>query len=157
MSEWDRMKQRLEETGLYTVSDSSLIGAELAAYAAGLDPVFAALEEWRRECFIATAEGDGLQCREDLLRRLNLLTTVAGRRAALLKALSVTASDNTRAGMEKIRDSFQAHGNFSLDAGSMTITFHCTDTLTAEQKALLEEQMRALMPIWCAFVLTETS
>lgn len=154
MSEWDIMKQRLEETGVYTVADRHLIGAELAAYAAGLDPLFDALDELKRECFVVTAEGDGLTCRENWVRRMNLQDTLAGRREALIKALSVTAVDYTAEGMEKIRDSFQVHGSFSLDVSDLTLTFHCTDSLTVRQQAELEAQMRPLMPVWCRFVLT---
>ena len=88
------------------------------------------------------------------VRRMNLQDTLAGRREALIKALSVTAVDYTAEGMEKIRDSFQVHGSFWLDVSDLTLTFHCTDSLTVRQQAELEAQMRPLMPVWCRFVLT---
>ena len=154
MSEFAQMKQLLEDTGLYDVTDGSLIKAELMAYAAGLDTYFDALDSLKRECFVATAEDYGLQYRENLLRQLNLLTTTAGRRNALLKAFSLTNADNTQEGLEKIRDSFNAHGTFSYDAASMTLTFTCTDTLTAEQRTLLEQQFPSYLPAWCFFTLS---
>ena len=70
MSEFEHMKRLLENIGLYAITDNSLIKAELMAYAAGLDTYFTALDELKRECFVATATTYGLQYREDMLRRL---------------------------------------------------------------------------------------
>ncbi len=151
MSEFEHMKRLLENTGLYAITDNSLIKAELMAYAAGLDTYFTALDELKRECFVATATTYGLQYREDMLRRPNFRPALNSRRNALLKAFSITASDNTLEGMEKLRDSFNVHGTFSFDPATMTITFTCTDNLIPVQRSLLEYQMRPFMPVWCQF------
>lgn len=151
MAEFPIMKQILENTGLYTVSEGSLAEAELKAYAAGLDICFDALEELERECFIATAESYGLEYREAMMHRLNLQNTLSARRNALLKAFSITACDYTPEGMEKVRDIFNAHGTFTFDSASHTITFHCTDALTQTEQTFLAEQMGSLMPLWAKF------
>lgn len=151
MSEFEQMKTILQNTGLYRVTEGSLIGAELKAYAAGLDLCFGELEELERECFVATARDEGLTMREDLLSRMNFDTTLSGRRQRLLKAMSVTVDDFTAEGMEKIRDSFNAHGSFAFDISTMTLTFACTDTMTSRQRQRLQQQMEPLMPCWVTF------
>ena len=58
------MQARLEATGLYRLQQGDLVLGELAAYAAGLDWLWQQLEVLEQECFIATAQEDGLLLRE---------------------------------------------------------------------------------------------
>ena len=58
------MKTKLVGSGLYDITAKSNIGAELLAYAEGLDPVFDMLEMMERELFIDTAENFGIAERE---------------------------------------------------------------------------------------------
>ena len=60
MNSFESMKTKLEGTGLYDITAKSNIGAELLAYAEGLDSVFDMLEMMERELFIDTAEDFGI-------------------------------------------------------------------------------------------------
>ena len=64
MNSFESMKTKLEGTGLYDITAKSNIGAELLAYAEGLDSVFDMLEMMERELFIDTAEDFGIAERE---------------------------------------------------------------------------------------------
>ncbi len=151
MSEFDIMKSALEKTGLYSVEEGGAVYAELMAYAEGLDMYFGALKELLRECFVGTAQGYGLALREKIFNRINLDTSLQGRRNALIKALSVNVWDYTLEGMEKVRDSFNAEGSFETDYNNMKVIFRCTQTLTAAQKTALQNQMKKFMPCWMDF------
>lgn len=151
MSEFDIMKSTLEKTGLYSVEEGGAVYAELMAYAEGLDVYFGALEELLRECFVSTAQEYGLALREKIFNRMNLDTSLQGRRNALLKALAVNVWDYTIEGMEKVRDSFNAQGSFETDHNNMKVIFRCTQTITEAQKAALQEQMKNFMPCWMDF------
>ena len=153
MSEFQKMSDRLSETGLYEVSSNSLIYAELKAYSEGLDMFFNELDEMLRECFVETAESYGLTMRESWLKRYNPDRTTASRRNAIIKALSVCQTDYTFEGMRKIRDSFNLNGNFYSYTSPLKVTFECTDTLTNSQKNILSNQMKKFMPCWLDFEL----
>ena len=84
MAEFERMKEILEQTGLYTVGESSLIYAELQAYAAGLDKYFEALDELAREGFAATAQTYGLRYWERIIHRMVPTGVLEKRRKALI-------------------------------------------------------------------------
>lgn len=151
MSEFQIMKSVLEKTGLYDVSEGTIVYAELMAYAEGLDIYFGELERLKKECFVSSAEGEGLEVREAMIHRMNLDTSVSGRRNAIIKALSICCSDFDLEGMEKVRDSFNAHGSFSFDAANFKVIFTCTDELSSDELDRLEEQMKAFMPCWAGF------
>lgn len=157
MSEFQQMKEILSATGLYDVSEGSLIYAELMAYAKGLDLLFDELEEMLRECFVVTAQSYGLTIRENFLKRFHLDNTLEGRRNAIINALSVCQTDYTYAGMRKIRDSFNVHGDFHASVSPLKVTFQCTDKLTSSQKQLLADQMKRFMPCWLPFELVTES
>ena len=153
MSEFQRMSDVLSATGLYDISQNSLVYAELQAYAEGLDMAFDELDEMLKECFAETAESYGLTMRESWLKRYNPDRTLESRRNAIIKALSVCQTDYTFEGMRKIRDSFNLHGNFYSYTSPLKVTFECTDTLTNSQKTILSNQMKRFMPCWLNFEL----
>lgn len=148
MSEFEIMKKRLEDTGLYDIEPGGIVYAELKAYAAGLDLLFDEAEELIRECFIPTAESYGLELREELLQRVNLLNTLEGRRNALINAFSLSSGDFTAEGMEKVAASFNARGYFSYDMTQHKLTFHCLDSVSAENRLLMKAQMERFIPAW---------
>ena len=154
LGEFQLMKSVLERTGLYDVSEDTLIYAELMAYAEGLDVYFGELERLKRECFVSTAQGEGLEVREDIIRRMNLDSSLSGRRNAVINAMSVNNNDFDISGMEKVRDSFNAHGSFSFDSANFKVVFNCTDDLSAGQISRLTEQMKPFMPCWAGFEIT---
>lgn len=151
MSELEIMKKQLEDTGLYDVKNNSVILAELSAYAEGLDICFEALEEIERECFVATAEGTGLNVWQQLTGRYLAGASLSEKREALKKALSVCSADCTSDGMQKVLDSFNVHGELTFDSVNNKTVFRCTDVLSNARKALLTLQLREYMPCWWDF------
>lgn len=145
------MKNALEKTGLYDVSEGTMIYAELMAYAEGLDIYFGELERLEKECFVSTAEGEGLEVREAMISRMNPDDSLSGRRNSIISAMSIDINDFDTAGMEKVRDSFNVHGSFSFDTSNFKVIFNCTDALSAGQISRLTEQMKAFMPCWAGF------
>lgn len=156
MSELQMMKKQLEATGLYNVKNDSVILAELSAYAEALDICFDALHELERECFVSTAEDYGLSIRESMLARNFTGAALTQRRNAVIKAMSVCTEDYTLSGMEKVRDSFNLHGNFTFDSTNIKTVFNCTDTLSAAKRALLTKQMGEFMPFWADFEIRQS-
>ena len=154
MGEFQNMVQRIEETGMYEVTQGGELYAELMAYAEGLDMFFGEAEELLRECFVSTAESYGITLREALFHRVRFNSTLQEKRDRLTAALSVCQKDNTTQGMQKICDAFGVDGTFTFDISEMKITFECTRTMTEYVRSQLEEQMRVLMPCWCLFELT---
>ena len=148
MSEFEIMKKHLEDTGLYNIVPGGIVYAELKAYAAGLDILFDEAEELIRECFIPTAESYGLELREALVQRVNLLNTLEGRRNALINAFAISSEDFTYEGMDKVAASFGARGYFSYDSTQHKVTFNCLDPVSASDKLLMKAQMEKFIPAW---------
>ena len=151
MSELDIMKKHLEDSGLYEVTEGSLILAELSAYAEGLDIYFDELDELEKQGFVSTAEGDGLLRWERLTGRPFVDSGLEDRRNTVIKALSVCSEDHTLGGMEKVIESFGVNGQLSLDSANNKAVFVCTDSLTASEKARLTKRLREYMPVWRSF------
>ena len=148
MSEFDVMSERLSETGIYKPDEGTVLYAELMAYAEGLDPVFARLEELLHECFVSTASSYGLSYREDMLRSLNFDQTIEGRRRRLLCALALSCQDFTEESAQKLIGVFNAAGTLSYSSADQTITFNCTSYLSEVWRSRLCSEMKRLMPVW---------
>ena len=157
MSELEIMKKQLEDTGLYDVRDGSTVLAELSAYAVGLDICSDALEELERECFVSTAEGEGLLIRQQLLGRPITAAGLAEKRSAIINGLSIGTGDYDLSGMQKVTDSFNLHGTLSYDSVNCKTVFVCSDELTSEEAEVLEKRLGDYMPFWCGFELVAAS
>ncbi len=148
MTELEHLCELLSETGLYDPGDNSVIYAELAAYAEGLELFFGELEELLRECFVSTAEAEGLTMREAIIRRMNFNHTLAGRRSALTAAMSVGTRDVTSGDLAKVIASFGLTGRFVFDPTRLRITLETPQTMSAAQQSRLESEMSRLLPCW---------
>ena len=82
------LKELLRPLGLYRL-EGSINGAELEAIGGQLDGVTAQLDDSQREMLVCTAEDFGLECIENLLRRVPAALDLAHRRAALAALLRV--------------------------------------------------------------------
>lgn len=100
MNPLDSMRKQMSATGLYALSGTTLVDAELRAYAAGLAAAAAAVEELQREMFVQTAESYGLALRERLFA-LPAQEDTARRRAALAALGAVTPRGFTRKAIEE--------------------------------------------------------
>lgn len=95
------LTDKLKSTGLYKLGGNILVDAELAAYAAGLNILYDALEELEREMFIQTAFDYGLTLREQAFGPKRTDLPVGDRRSMLLCRGSVTVNDYTRESIER--------------------------------------------------------
>lgn len=95
-----RMREILTATGLYDGTDP-FFSAEIAAYGAGLQMLFDAIEQGRKNLFVQTADETMLGRFEQLFRIVPAESDPETRRRMLLERGSVTPADNTRAALEK--------------------------------------------------------
>lgn len=102
MSTLNSLKQTLRPLGLYNLDDTTLINAELSAYALVLDEVEALLAELEQERFVVTAEDYGLAMRERILGAEQKDKTVEARRNLLLLRQSITSNDFNKTSLEKV-------------------------------------------------------
>lgn len=96
-----RLRARLRPLGLYRLDGSTLVDAELSAYAAGLSLLDEELARLEREAFVPTAREEGLTLRERLFGGGKPSLPLEARREMLLYRGGVTASDSTRERIER--------------------------------------------------------
>ncbi len=154
MTAYENMKTKLEATGLYSITEGSLIHAEIMAYAAGLDYFYNALGELLRECFAATAEDYGLTIRESMIRKYNLDTTIAGRRKSIIAAMSMKGGIFDDSALRKILSLFNLTAHFGLNQEGDTMICSCSNALSTAEYNLLTRQISQLMPSWLDFELS---
>lgn len=97
----ESMRKKLQATGLYTLTENSVVDWELQAYAAALEMAQDALAELERESFVATASGYGLTMREEQYE-IKSVGTTEERRDTILKLGAVTPNDFTRSAMVRV-------------------------------------------------------
>jgi hypothetical protein len=93
------LTQNLIPLGFYNLNKNSLIFAELSAYAAALDELFAKIDEVEKECFLGTATGFGLDNMERILGSPQKDLPVQARREMLIKRISITENNFTKLGI----------------------------------------------------------
>ena len=97
----DRLSARLRPLRLYRLDGSTLVDAELAAYAAGLAVLENILDTLEQELFVSTAQDYGLALREQLFGGVKQSLPLSDRREMLLYRGGITAADCTREGIER--------------------------------------------------------
>ncbi len=144
MGEFQNMVQRIEETGMYEVTQGGELYAELMAYAEGLDMIFGELEETEREAFVSTAIDKGLRMYEDVMDICNIDTSLEGRRKSILAALSVSDGDFTLGSLERMLDIYNISGSITESGNTLTLTID--DDLTAAQRTRIKDHLENLIP-----------
>ena len=144
MGEFQNMVQRIEETGMYEVTQGGELYAELMAYAEGLDMIFGELEETEREAFVSTAIDKGLRMYEDVMDICNIDTSLEGRRKSILAALSVSDGDFTLGSLERMLDIYNISGSITESGNTLTLTIE--DDLTAAQRTRIKDHLENLIP-----------
>ena len=84
MSRLQALRDALRPLGIYKLEKGTLVYAELAAYAAGLDLLEDGLDELEREAFLPTAQGEGISRREEIYGKPKTLLPLRERREMLL-------------------------------------------------------------------------
>lgn len=100
MSAFTRMQQALRPLNLYRLDGSTMVDAELAAYAVGLDLLEELLDAIYREAFVITAQEEGLRWRESLLAGDREGLSLEIRRELLLRREAITVNSKTREEIE---------------------------------------------------------
>ena len=115
MSRLQALRDALRPLGIYKLEKGTLVYAELAAYAAGLDLLEDGLDELEREAFLPTAQGEGISMRE--------------RREMLLYRGAINNRNNTREDLERalVACGLRAQVKENLDGASIYI--NCFDFL----------------------------
>ena len=101
------MKQKLQSTGLYRLDGSTLVDAELQAYAAAMQALADEIWKLEQEGFVQTAGGDGLELWERACGNVRDTLSTADRREMLCSRLRVTPNDYTAG---KLQDALLAAG-----------------------------------------------
>ncbi len=145
MSEFEMMSERLLQTGLYDISEGSMIYAEIMAYAAGLDLYFDELERIRSEIFFDISEGSEPGIFERLVSVCNTDKSPEGRRKSIMSALSVTNKDFTLEGMKKIMGIYNIDGDISEQDGNIII--NCKNKLSEGEEKAINENIQRFAPL----------
>lgn len=147
MDSYTSMKNKLQSTGLYEISEESNISDELKAYAFGLDCLFAELDEMTREYFVSTAESYGLTERERFVGKVREEYSNEKRREMLKIQEQMMGNDCNKSSFEMFLEGlglsdFEITENFS----GQTVTIQINDTLASETKKMVEEKINAEFP-----------
>ncbi len=133
------MQKRLRETGLYRLDGTTVVDAELKAYAAGFQVVMNDYETLAKELAVNTAESFGLAMREGMLGIPLSHLPLGQRRAQLLQNLSVCSNDYTVDAIEKALDGVGITARITERPDDKAITVTVTDaarTGTESQSAV---------------------
>ncbi len=123
------MKKKLEPLGVYSLQDGSLVEAELEAFAAELNLLLDAAEELKRELFIRTAEGFGIDLRETAAGPKREYLPLADRRKMLLYRGAVTVNDCRREDIERAMIACGIRSSICEKTGEQSLYFNCIETL----------------------------
>lgn len=103
MNSYESLYEKTALTGVYDLSENSVVCAELYAFAAALDTVCTELEEMYRENFVTTAQSYGLSRREEMaLGMVSQGFLTERRRSILAKKYLVTENDFTLSALEEL-------------------------------------------------------
>ena len=123
MSRLQALRDALRPLGIYKLEKGTLVYAELAAYAAGLDLLEDGLDELEREAFLPTAQGEGISRREEIYGKPKTLLPLRERREMLLYRGAINNRNNTREDLERalVACGLRAQVKENLDGASIYI------------------------------------
>lgn len=139
------MAKRLEQTGLYDVSEGSVVYAELMSYAVGLDLFFDELEKIRRDVFFDIFEGSEPGVYEKLMSVCSLDNSAKGRKNSITSTLSVTDKDFTINGLKKIMGIYNIDGDISENG--RIININCRNKLSKSQEKAINDDIQRFAPL----------
>ncbi len=141
------MKTKLDSVGIYNITDSSNIAAELKAYALEIDRLYSELSIMLREYYIDTAQTYGITLREEFVGKPKTDYTLEKRREMLKLQQQMMGGECTPTSFDKFLRScgisdFEVTETFSTQKMLVKIN----DTLTAAEKSEIEEKIAAETP-----------
>lgn len=134
-----RMRETLVKTGLYSGEDR-FFSAEMAAYGAGLEYLYNAVEKAGKNLFVQTADEEMLGRFERLFRIIPSKEDAETRRQMLLARGSVTPADHTKAALERQLLAAGIRGNIA-ERGSKGIYVNVHAVLGISKEAAMQEAM----------------
>lgn len=147
MTALDSMIKKLTPLNVYDLSSSSLIYAELVAFAVGLDFLRDSTDMLLKECFVATAEDFGITERERMWGNIRTDLTLDKRRTMLTRRLSFSPQDFTPEGFNKVLEFMGIEGEIEEQPKALRISLKLTQR---EYSAALREwivaQLKGLFP-----------
>lgn len=143
------MSQKLSPLGIYDTENSTVLKAELKAYAEGLDTLFDTLSVLERELFIPTAESFGLSSRERFTGREKPGLTTEQRREELLYNERNVTGEITDSAFEAFLERIGlVDYTINIMRGRGTFTLTVNDRKSDGEKALIEKQVIAEIPAY---------
>lgn len=148
MNSFDSMKTKLESTGLYKITDSSNIKAELSAYAEGLNAVFDTLEMMEKELFIDTAEDFGIIERERFVGKVRDEYSLEKRRNMLKISEQKVGGKCTPDDFKQIVRGYGVENFTFQEAPSRNrLAINISDSKTDAEKKYIEKCVNADFPL----------
>lgn len=101
MTSFESITSKLAPTGIYNINKGSNVYNEISAYCEALDNHRKNIDEALKECFISSAEGYGLDNREEVIGSLRTDYSIDDRRNMLILRRTMGENDFTLAGFER--------------------------------------------------------
>lgn len=147
MSTLNSMIKKLSPLGIYNLNKGSIVYAELAAFAEGLDILRETLDSVLRESFVATAEDYGLKNTERLVGNIRDDLSFSKRRDMLKERLSLNLKEFTMSGVEKMLRMLAVTGSVEESPQTQSIVIKVSDEgYSAAQKEWIVSQVVAFLP-----------
>lgn len=147
MSILNSMKQKLHPLGIYSLSDSSVITAELAAYAEVLDAIEEQLTELEQERFVVTAQSYGITMRELAIGSEQKNETIEKRRSVLLYRSAIKETDFNKTAIEGVLKTVDINGYIIEMPEENKIYINCLPLdVTGSDKELKKQIVSQFLP-----------
>lgn len=146
MTSFKAMEKALQATGLYQLTQTTRLYAELKAYEAGLQIVADAFNEVEQESFIPTASSYGLTKREALYGLENNACTQEERKNMLLLRGAITTNSFQMEGIKKALLSCGVQAEITESVDTQSITIHVTSIKGNQTQAKVTNAITAFLP-----------
>lgn len=147
MTALESMINKLSPLGVYNLNSDTVIYAELAAFAVGLDVYRESLETLLRECFVATAESYGIENRELAVGKPREDLLLEKRREMLFNRLSFSAGDFTPEGLKKALSFIGIDGTVSEQPEAQRISIFVADgEYPLAEREWISAQIKGILP-----------
>ncbi len=155
MSAYESIKSKLNEVGIYSITDESNISDELRVYGEELDLIADLLDEMLRELFVDTAESYGLSERERALGKEKSDFSIDQRREMLKISEQVSGERCTAQRFERFLTGCGI-SNFSLTevVSKQRVIITVLDTLTSAQMSELDTKVSGELPLRLSYKLS---
>lgn len=147
MTSLQSMIKKLSPLEIYSLNESSLVYAELAAFAVGLDLIRRGIEELLQEGFVATAEDYGIENCELLVGSIREDLSISKRREMLLQRSALDSGDFTLEGFEQMLKILGVEGEIEESPLACRIAIKLAEgNYTSAQREWIVSQAREFLP-----------